>query len=68
MRGAIACEECHPARPGVSTPGHADGSTTARAADHPNGVKNVGGAGSQVNSWNAATLTCAPARHGSERW
>ena len=80
--GAMACTSCHGNAPStgehqrrehvsagcVACHGTGYSTTTARAADHPNGVKNVGGAGSQVNSWNAATLTCAPACHGSERW
>jgi hypothetical protein len=35
---------------------------------HVNGAKNAGGAGTSINSWNASTLQCAPACHGSQRW
>jgi predicted CxxxxCH...CXXCH cytochrome family protein len=55
---SAGCAACH---------GTGYSSTTARAADHPNGVKNVGGAGSQLSSWNPATRTCVGC-HGSAQW
>jgi hypothetical protein len=33
-----------------------------------NGVKDVGGAGTLINSWTAATQSCAPACHGQQSW
>jgi hypothetical protein len=35
---------------------------------HLNGAKNVGGSGTSINSWNASTLQCAPACHGTQTW
>jgi hypothetical protein len=33
-----------------------------------NGVKNVGGTGTRVTSWNATTRSCATSCHSSETW
>ncbi len=54
----IGCGSCHS---GYST-------TVVNVPLHVNGVKNVAGAGTSINSWNASTLQCAPACHGSETW
>ncbi|MBI5067626.1 MAG: CxxxxCH/CxxCH domain-containing protein [Deltaproteobacteria bacterium] len=56
---AAGCAACHGT--GYST-------TTANPASHLDGLKNVGGAGSRINSWSAGSRTCAPACHGSEQW
>lgn len=60
-RGAhnFACSNCH---------GNGFTATTVNKALHVNGVKNVGGAGSQINNWNPTTRACAPSCHGSEQW
>lgn len=79
---AMACTSCHGLAPATgqhrrgehvsagcaACHGTGYSTTTARAADHPNGVKDVGGAGSRIDSWSPSARTCAPACHGSERW
>jgi len=48
---------------------HASYSSTAvNKALHVNGVRDVGGSGTRINSWNASTRTCSPACHGQETW
>ena len=42
--------------------------TAANTALHVNGVKNVGGSGTSINSWNAGTKSCGPACHGTKTW
>jgi predicted CxxxxCH...CXXCH cytochrome family protein len=79
--GAMNCSSCHGLPPGTGEHGRTQHQNagcgvchsgyTATAANvtlHVNGVKDVGGAGTLVNSWNASTLQCAPAYHGTERW
>ncbi|MFH1017218.1 MAG: CxxxxCH/CxxCH domain-containing protein [Pseudomonadota bacterium] len=77
---ATACGSCHLIPPDIGQhqrSEHVDAgcaachgtgysSTTVRAADHINGVKNVGGSGSRINSWNGST--CSSTCHGSESW
>ncbi len=60
-RGAhqFACSNCH---------GNGFTATTVDKALHINGVKNVGGAGSKINTYNAATRACSPSCHGTETW
>jgi predicted CxxxxCH...CXXCH cytochrome family protein len=55
---SAGCGACHP---GYST-------TTANVALHVNGSKDVGGAGTSINSWNASSRQCAPACHGTKTW
>ena len=79
--GAMSCSSCHGLPPGTGQHSrhsgqgvacgdcHSGYSTTAvNVTLHVNGVKNAGGAGTRINSWNGSTLQCAPACHGSERW
>jgi len=80
--GPLSCSSCHGVPPATGQHGrsqhlsagctacHGTGysSTTANPAAHPDGVKDVGGAGSRITTWTASTRTCAPACHGSERW
>ncbi len=53
----LSCSACH---------GSFYSNTTVRVADHINGVKDVGGPGSQIQSWNKPS--CNPTCHGSENW
>lgn len=55
----LSCAACH---------GSYYSSTSVRVSDHINGMKDVGGPGSEIQSWNAGNLTCDPTCHGSERW
>lgn len=55
----LSCVVCH---------GTGYTATTVRVADHVNGLKNVGGGGSRITTWNAATLRCTPTCHGAETW
>ncbi len=77
----MSCSSCHGLPPGTGEHGlsrhrnagcgacHSGYSATAvNVTLHVNGVKNVGGPGTSINSWNASTLQCAPACHGPERW
>ena len=57
----IDCVNCHGS-------GYSASSGTVNPALHIDGVKNVGGAGSRINSWNPATRSCAPACHGTQTW
>jgi predicted CxxxxCH...CXXCH cytochrome family protein len=79
--GAMNCSSCHGLPPGTGEHGrsqHQDAgcgachsgysATAANVTLHVNGVKDVGGTRTLVNSWNASTLQCAPACHGAERW
>jgi len=78
---SMTCASCHPAAPtsgqhnrsphvivgcGACHPGYS--ATTANPALHVNGTKNVGGTGTQINSWNAGTRSCGPSCHGTETW
>jgi len=59
-----ACSVCHGT--GFTKTGTTTG--TVNAALHVNGVKNVGGTGTRINTWNATTKSCAPSCHGTETW
>jgi len=50
-----SCATCH---------GSGYSATTANAATHMNGIKNVGG----TSGWNAANRTCSNSCHGSRSW
>ncbi len=76
-----ACGTCHGLAPSTGQHGrsnhvsagcgacHSGYSTTSiNAALHVNGVKNVGGTGTKVNTWNATSRSCAPSCHGSATW
>lgn len=79
---AMTCTSCHGAPPATGDHGrnphrnagcqacHGAGysaSTVARAT-HVDGKKDVGGAGSRITAWNAATKSCSPQCHGTETW
>lgn len=79
--GAMTCTSCHDAPP--ATGDHRRGAhqfacsgchgagysaTAVNKALHVNGVKNVGGAGSNITTWNPATRSCTPTCHGTETW
>lgn len=79
--GAMTCTSCHDAPPatGDHRRGDHDGpcsdchgtgftSTTVDKALHLNGVKNVGGTGSKINTYDPATRSCSPKCHGRETW
>ena len=79
--GAMNCSSCHGLPPGTGEHGRSQhrnagcgachsgySATAANVTLHVNGVKDVGGSGTSINSWNASTLQCAPACHGTERW
>lgn len=79
--GAMTCTSCHDAPPATGdhrrgahnfacSKCHGNGytSTTVNKATHINGVKNVGGAGSNINNFNAATGSCTPTCHGTKTW
>jgi predicted CxxxxCH...CXXCH cytochrome family protein len=79
--GAMNCSSCHGLPPGTGEHGRSQhvnagcgachsgySATAANVTLHLNGVKDVGGAGTSIDSWNASTLQCAPACHGTERW
>lgn len=55
----LSCSACH---------GSNYSSTSVRIADHINGMKDVGGPGSQIQTWNATTKSCNPTCHETERW
>jgi predicted CxxxxCH...CXXCH cytochrome family protein len=56
------CVTCHGT-------GYSAGATKSVAkATHIDGALKVGGAGSSVSSWNAATHSCTPTCHGRETW
>lgn len=61
QRGAhqFACSQCH----GTGYSANAVNKTL-----HINGVKNAGGAGSSITTWNPATRRCTPTCHGAETW
>ena len=54
----VLCSRCHS---GFT-------SSTVNAGLHVNGTKNVGGAGTLINSWNPGTTSCGPNCHGTETW
>ncbi len=79
--GAMSCSSCHGVPPstgqhqrsqhlsagcGACHSGYT--ATAANATLHVNGAKDVGGAGTSINSWNAATRSCSPSCHGTETW
>jgi predicted CxxxxCH...CXXCH cytochrome family protein len=79
--GSMACTSCHGVAPATGQHGRSPHvsagcgachsgytSTTANPALHVNGTKNVGGTGTQINSWNAGTKSCGPQCHGTETW
>jgi predicted CxxxxCH...CXXCH cytochrome family protein len=79
--GAMTCSSCHGLPPGTGQHGRSEhraagcgachsgySSSAANVLLHLNGVKNVGGAGTSINSWNASTRQCAPACHGGQTW
>jgi hypothetical protein len=80
--GSIAaCTACHGLPPSTGHHGesehmsagcgacHASYSSTAvNKALHVNGVRDVGGTGTRINSWNTSTHSCTPSCHGSETW
>ncbi len=55
----FACSGCH----GTGYSANAVNKTL-----HINGVKNAGGAGSSITTWNPATKSCTPTCHGTETW
>jgi len=79
--GTMNCTSCHAVPPGTGQHGRSQHlsagcgachsgytATAANPALHVNGVKNVGGAGTQINTWNANTRSCGPSCHGTETW
>jgi predicted CxxxxCH...CXXCH cytochrome family protein len=79
--GVMACTSCHGSPPSTGQHGRSQhvspgcgachsgySATAANPALHVNGLKDVGGSGTSINSWNASTRQCAPACHGSETW
>jgi predicted CxxxxCH...CXXCH cytochrome family protein len=79
--GAMNCTSCHgnaPATGQHSRSNHVSAgcgachsgytSTAANASLHVNGVKNVGGTGTRITTWNATTRTCTMTCHGSQTW
>ncbi len=56
---SFACSVCH---------GTGYSATAVNAAVHVNGVKNVGGSGSNITSWISSSQTCTPACHGGKTW
>ena len=76
-----ACGTCHGLAPSTGQHGRSNhvsagcgachsgySKTSINAALHVNGVKNVGGSGTKINTWNATSRSCAPSCHGSESW
>lgn len=61
LRGAhdFACSGCH---------GTGYSATAVNKTLHINGVKNAGGPGSSITTWNPATRACTPTCHGTETW
>ena len=59
----VACDACHPGYGSSWT-----GTSTVNKALHVNGVRDVGGSGTRITSWNPATRSCRPVCHGSETW
>ena len=55
----LSCSSCH---------GSNYSNSSVRIADHINGVKDVGGPGSQIQTWNATNKTCDPTCHGFKSW
>lgn len=60
----MACGSCHPGYAGTTS----GNSTTVNLAIHVNGIRDVGGTGTRIQSWNSSTRTCSPTCHGSETW
>jgi predicted CxxxxCH...CXXCH cytochrome family protein len=78
---SVACNSCHAIAPSTGDHGRSPHvsagcgachsgytSTAVNPALHVNGTKNVGGTGTQINSWNAGTRSCGPSCHGNETW
>lgn len=55
----LSCSACH---------GSNYSSTSVRIVDHINGIKDVGGPGSQIQSWNSTNKTCDPTCHNTKSW
>lgn len=79
--GPMTCTSCHDAPPATGdhrrrdhdvpcSDCHGTGftKTTVDKALHVNGVKNVGGAGSKIKTYDPATRSCSPTCHGRETW
>jgi predicted CxxxxCH...CXXCH cytochrome family protein len=80
--GAMTCTSCHALPPSsgrhTSISNHQSAgcgachsgysTTAANVVLHVNGVKDVGGAGTSINSWNASTRQCGPSCHGTKTW
>jgi predicted CxxxxCH...CXXCH cytochrome family protein len=79
--GPMNCSSCHGLPPGTGehsrhsgagvTCGSCHSGYSASAVNvglHVNGAKDVGGAGTAITSWNAATRQCARACHGAQTW
>ncbi len=60
----VPCGYCHPGYASTTTAN----STTVNKAVHVNGLRDVGGTGTRIESWNAATHSCNPTCHGTETW
>jgi predicted CxxxxCH...CXXCH cytochrome family protein len=78
---ATTCTSCHATPPASGQHGRSEhlsagcgachsgyAATTANVALHVNGVKDVGGAGTSINSWNPTTKSCGPGCHGTQTW
>jgi predicted CxxxxCH...CXXCH cytochrome family protein len=83
--GAMTCTSCHAAPPSTGQHGRSEHrnagcgachssytATSVNVSLHVNGVKDVGGAGTSINTWNRSTGSCTPTSgvgcHGSETW
>lgn len=79
--GPMTCTSCHEAPPATGDHRRGDHdfecfechgtgftSTTVNKALHVNGVKDVGGTGSKIKSYNAGTRSCSPSCHGTKTW
>ncbi len=60
----VPCGYCHP---GYAATTSANG-TTVNEAIHVNGMRDVGGTGTRIRSWDATTRRCRPMCHDSETW
>jgi len=83
--GAMTCTSCHAAPPATGEHGRSNhrnagcgachsgySATAANPSLHVNGVKDVGGAGTSINTWVAGTGRCTPTSgvgcHGTQTW
>jgi hypothetical protein len=81
VEASLNCGSCHGVPPASGAKNHHSSKapncgschsgysrTSVNSSLHENNSKDVGGAGTRINSWNPSNRTCTTSCHEAERW